>query len=180
MAPEQQRLTSAERSNLVAYLDGELPEPEARALEIKLTQSVSGRREVESLQRTWELLEYLPRVQAPAEFTARTITLATGQAGLDDRLVHAARRALQHAAKILAGLVVAAVTVFASYAATRWLWPDPTARLARDLSIAEYLDAYREVGSFDFLRQLDESPEFNDLATPTAGMSRPAVGDTEP
>ena len=53
MASETQRLTDAERANLVAYLDGELNEAETRALGTKLTQSVTARREIESLQKTW-------------------------------------------------------------------------------------------------------------------------------
>jgi anti-sigma factor RsiW len=180
MATEQQRLTAAERSNLVAYLDGELSEPEARALATKLTQSVSGRREIESLQRTWELLEYLPRSRASAEFTAQTLTLATNQYGLDDRLARAAQRTLRGVARGLICLAVAVVTLLAAYASTRWLWPDPTARLARDLSIAEYGDAYREVGTFGFLKQLDESPEFNDLLSPPASTERPDPDPPEP
>src|SRR4051794_38198681 len=35
---DQQRLTTAERENLVAYIDGELNDVEARALATKLTQ----------------------------------------------------------------------------------------------------------------------------------------------
>ena len=46
------------------------------------------------------------------------------------------------------------------YAATRWAWPDPTARLSRDLPIAEHLDEYRDVGSMQFLEELADSPEF--------------------
>jgi hypothetical protein len=40
------------------------------------------------------------------------------------------------------------------------LWPDPAARLAQDLSLAEHLNEYLEVGSFEFLNQLADSPEF--------------------
>jgi hypothetical protein len=46
--------------------------------------------------------------------------------------------------------------------ATRWLWPDPTSRLVRDLSLAEHLDEYRDVGSFEFLHLLDEIPDLAD------------------
>jgi hypothetical protein len=46
------------------------------------------------------------------------------------------------------------------YAATRWVWPDQTARLVRDLTLAEHLDEYLEVGSFEFLSQLADSKEF--------------------
>jgi anti-sigma factor RsiW len=156
----EQRLSPAERANLVAYLDGELTETEARAIATKLTQSPTARREVESLERTWQLLDHLPRPRAPENFTERTLS---GIRRIDERggqfeaaIVSAARRALR------AGLWVAAALVAfgAGYALTYWAWPNPTARLTRDLSIAEHLDEYREVGTFEFLKLLANSPEF--------------------
>ena len=62
--PESQRLSPAERDNLVAYLDGELPDGESRRIATKLTSSPTARREVEALERTWQLLDHLPRPQA--------------------------------------------------------------------------------------------------------------------
>lgn len=160
MAPESQRLSAAERTNLVAYLDGELNEAETRALATKLTLSITARRELEALERTWELLDSLPRPRASAELTTRTLTLARQLDARGGQLAGAAARVAQRAARVLVGLALALVGLGLGYAATRWAWPDPTARLARDLSIAEHLDEYRDVQSFDFLRQLDESPAF--------------------
>jgi hypothetical protein len=158
MAAEQ-RLNEAERANLVAYLDRELSEAEAGAIATKLTQSVSARREVEALERTWELLDYLSRPKAPVDFTARTLTRADELAARGGRWAAVAHRAAGRLARVLILLLVAAATLGLGYAATRWLWPDPTARLIRDLPLAEHFDDYRDVGSFDFLKQLDESPE---------------------
>jgi anti-sigma factor RsiW len=162
MASDQLRLTTSERSNLVAYLDGELTEVESRTLATKLTSSISARREVEALEKTWELLDHLPRPQASREFTERTLTQAQGAASLDDRLVDVASKTAQ--GLLRAGIVVlaASATVGISYAAIRWLWPDPSARLARDLPIAEHLDEYRDVGTIDFLKRLDDDPAFNE------------------
>src|SRR5690348_13404435 len=64
MVPDQQRLSIDERSNLVAYLDGELNDAQTRAIATKLTQSLTARREVEALQKTWEMLDLLPRPKA--------------------------------------------------------------------------------------------------------------------
>lgn len=160
MATDSQRLSTADRANLVAYLDGELPEGEARLMEAKLAGSVSGRREAEALRQSWELLEYLPRPSAGADFASRTLTLATQQVDLDDRLMEVAGRTARRVIRVALALVVAAAVAGAAYAAARWVWPDPTSRLARDLSIAESLDAYREVGTFEFLEQLDGMPQF--------------------
>lgn len=162
MAPgsDRQRLTPAERADLVAYLDGELPEAESRAIATKLTQSLSARREIEVLQKTWEMLEHLPRPRASEAFTQRTLTEADRLSVAGDKIADAASRALRRA--LVMGLcVLASLACFGvGLVLTRWAWPDPTSRLTRDLSIAEHLDEYREVGTLEFLERLDSSPEF--------------------
>ena len=72
--PEQLRLTPDERADLVAYIDGELPEGISRSLATKLTHSATGRREVEMLKKTWELLGHLPLPELDPQFTERTLT----------------------------------------------------------------------------------------------------------
>ena len=99
MVPDQQRLTPAERADLVAYLDGELDDAQSRAIATKLTHSTTARREIEALEKTWELLEYLPRAQAPEDFTARTLTEVQQLALRGDRrelaVQHTARRLMR-------------------------------------------------------------------------------------
>jgi anti-sigma factor RsiW len=158
--PDQLRLTPDERADLVAYVDGELPEASARAIATKLTQSATARREVEMLQKTWELLGHLPMPQADAQFSERTIThirqLHLAAPGWDPRVKFWAVQAAHAILYLILGLV----GVGAGYVGTRWLWPDPAAHLVRDLSLAEHLNEYLEVGSFEFLSQLADSPEF--------------------
>jgi hypothetical protein len=158
--PDQLRLTPDERADLVAYIDGELPEAIARSLGTKLTHSATGRVEVEVLKKTWELLGHLPLPAAPPEFAERTITrirrLETKSPAWDPRVKAWTART----GYLAIYLILAVVGLALGYAATRWLWPDPSARLARDLTLAEHLDEYLEAGSFDFLSQLADSPEF--------------------
>lgn len=159
--PEQLRLTPDERADLVAYVDGELPESASRALSTKLTQSATARREVEMLRKTWELLGHLPMPAVDPQFSERTLT--------EIRRLDLKSPAWESSVKIwsswavLAGVYLAAAVLASglTYGAAHWLWPDPSARLARDLSIAEHLDEYLEVGSFEFLDELVEAPEFN-------------------
>ena len=56
IGPEHQRLTPFDRENLVAYLDGELDEAVSRSISTKLTASLTARRELETLEKTWEML----------------------------------------------------------------------------------------------------------------------------
>jgi anti-sigma factor RsiW len=162
MAVESLRLSQEERANLVAYLDGELTEAESAALAAKLTQSMSARREVELLEATWELLEHLARPQVPADFTERTITLAAGAGVLDDRLANLASGSARIMAQWLLAAACLVVALGVGYSAARWAIPDRSSRLARNLTIAERLDDYRAAGSFEFLRQLDESTDFKE------------------
>ncbi|MGO9466458.1 MAG: anti-sigma factor family protein [Isosphaeraceae bacterium] len=164
MRPEQLRLSPDERADLVAYLDGELPEAHTRVISTKLTQSATARREVEILKKTWELLDFLPRPKAAPEFSERTIS-------------HIQRIELEghswepfvaswsaQAAWAVVYLVAVGVSLGVGYSLTRWVWPDPTARVTRDLTLAEHLDEYLDVGSFEFLSQLAASKEFGPQA----------------
>ena len=160
VGPEQ-RLSPEERANLVAYIDGELTENESRVIATKLSLSATARREVESLKKTWELLEYLPRPKASDDFPERTLTSHTLAAKRGPSLGPGASRAGRSSReagdrpgwsrppRLPLGFVL-----------TRWVWPDPAVRMARDLSLAEHLEEYQEVGSFQFLDELAKSKEF--------------------
>jgi len=161
MGPDQQRLTPDERANLVAYLDGELEDAESRAIVTKLAHSATARREVEALEKTWELLEHLARPKASEDFTTRTLIEVGREDSEGGRLGSKVRETAQ---KVVRGAVwtVAALLAFGSgFGIMQWVWPNPTERLTRDLPIAEHLDEYRDVGTFEFLKELANSPEFN-------------------
>jgi anti-sigma factor RsiW len=162
----EQRLTPAERANLVAYLDGELPERESRAIATKLTQSPTARREVELLERTWQLLEHLPRPRAPEDFTERTLTDVRRLRERGGEFESAMGLMVRRLGWVAVWLVGSAAAFGGGYLATYRLWPNPTDRLARDLSLAEHLDEYRDVGSFEYLKELASSPEFLNDAQP--------------
>ena len=66
--------SSSFTEKLVAYLDGELPEGDARDVESSLASDPAMRAEVEKLNRAWELLDLLPRPNASGEFSSRTLT----------------------------------------------------------------------------------------------------------
>jgi hypothetical protein len=160
MRPEQQRLTPVERANLVAFLDGELNEGESRVISNKLRESPTARREADVLEKTWDLLEHLDRPKASEALTERTLTevkrLSERGGELETVFKHATRRALRVSIWLLAACLMFGV----GYVITLWIWPNPTARLARDLPLAEHLDEYRAVGNIDYLKELANSAEF--------------------
>lgn len=160
MALEQQRLSPVERANLVAYLDGELNEAESRAIATKLSLSPTARREVDALEQTWELLEQLPRVKAPENFTERTLTEVRKVEEVGGRIENAVLANVSRVARAAVWVGISTLAFGLGYALTQWVWPNPTARLASDLSVAEHLDEYRDVGDFEFLKELANSPQF--------------------
>jgi hypothetical protein len=159
VGPEQ-RLNPEERANLVAFIDGELTEAESRSIATKLTLSATARREVESLKKTWELLDYLPRPAASSAFPERTLTALKSLESGDRAWKQDAGTWMGFAAKGALLLLAAAGLLLIGFVLTRWAWPDPDTRLARDLSLAEHLEEYQEVGSFGLLEELAQSKEF--------------------
>lgn len=158
MVPDQQRLSPEDRANLVAYLDNELNDAQSRAIATKLTQSLTARREVESLQKTWEMLDLLPRPRASQDFSTRTLAFA-GQATA--RSGPAAADLIRRGGVLLAWVLATLALTLAGYLVTLRVLPNRSARLARDLPIAESLDEYREIGNLPFLQQIDSATEFN-------------------
>ncbi|MBA3315961.1 MAG: hypothetical protein H0T47_22065 [Planctomycetaceae bacterium] len=146
------RLSAEQRADLVAYLDGELGDEEARAIEHTLSGSEVARHEVEMLGRTWDLLDTLPIASASTEFTAKTLAsvkVETAPANFDWQPY--ARRGLIGLGWV-SGLAAAGLIGFA--AGHRWI-PQADDVYVRDLPMLERLDAYRDVGSVEVLRELD-------------------------
>jgi len=160
VGPEQ-RLNPEERANLVAYIDGELTDQESRVIATKLTQSATARQEADSLKKTWELLEYLERPRASSEFPDRTLTSIRAIEMKGSTWDVAARSWASRGARVFLLVGVAAASLLLGFALTRWAWPDPAARLARDLSLAEHLDEYQDVESAEFLDELVKSRLFD-------------------
>jgi len=155
-------LTEAERAELVAYLDGELTGEVKRAVETRINLDPTWRAEAESLKRTWDLLDYLPRPEPSPNFTHRT---------LDKLSTHATRAALgqrRSGRRWLFGAGWAAAVVLiglAGYFAAVGLTPPPKPvpkDLARDLRLIENFRAYEDVEMLEFLRELDRPDLFGD------------------
>jgi hypothetical protein len=158
--PEQLRLSPDERADLVAYVDGELADARSRVITTKLTMSATARREVEMLRKTWELLDFLPLPEAPEEFASKTVSHIQHSEQGGRRWEPAVWAWSARTVQAVVYLVIAAASLGLGYALTRWAWPDPTRRLMRDLTLAERLDEYVDVGTFEYLSELAESREF--------------------
>ena len=145
------------KSNLVAYLDGELSEPDMHELDEVLLQDPAARASVEQLRQTWDLLDVLPRPSVTEEFSAQT--LATVQAIQDED----PPAPPAWTGRILAvGLWIVLLSVSSAagvFVADQWQ-PDPTDHLIRQLSVVERLEVYRDIGDVDFLVALADTERF--------------------
>ena len=158
----QPELTSEQRADLVAYLDGELDEQGSEQIEHLLARSETARREVDSLERTWDLLDALPQVRASDTFTART--MSTIRVSESQRGVAAPRwsllvRRTAIAAACLAGLAGSAALGFYLAHESR---SEEMEVLLRDLPVIESLDLYLEIQDETFLRRLDDTGLLDD------------------
>lgn len=158
MNRDRQRLTSEEWANLVAYVDGELPPGEAEAITAKLGQSVTARRELESLKRTWELLDHLQLPESPPTLLEQTLSQIQLAADAVD-LRYSRATGWFHA---LGRIAATAALCLAAAGGGWWLvakaWPDKTDRVARDVNLAERFPEYRAIGNLERLQELDKFP----------------------
>ena len=71
--PKETQVSEAEREKLIAYLDGELDEAAEQQVVAELGVRPEMRREADSLKKTWELLDFLPKPAPPPQFTEQTM-----------------------------------------------------------------------------------------------------------
>ena len=152
------RLSAEQRSNLIAYLDGELDEPASQEIEQVLARSAVARHEVDVLARTWDLLNLLPRPKASGEFTQKTVacllTLEAPRVSIATRPWFRVARRGCVVACWAAGL---ACIAWAAFLVPRRYVPNEADLLLQDLPIISNFDAYSETGSIEFLRELKKS-----------------------
>jgi hypothetical protein len=179
----QTRLTDDERANLVAFLDGEVDESLARSLEDKAARSVSVRREIEALDKTWGLLDWLPRPELPAEFAAQTLTQIHARQEQAEQFEGQLKSGATILAKTLAWALCVVAIGTVGFMSMRYLWPDPNRALINDLDAVENLDTYRAIPDIKFLDDLSRLGIFVEPASPEAGKdaaTQPAAEQGSP
>jgi anti-sigma factor RsiW len=144
---------------LVAYLDGELEPARQLQVEQRLADDAAYRAEMIRLQRSWDLLDQLPRADTDEEFTKSTITMVALQtqtgsvAGrpTSDRIVRWLKWGGGLAFGAAAGFLLVAIPTIRAHRSQ-----------LRDVPVIENLDMYRYADSVEFLRLLDQEGLFSD------------------
>ena len=168
--------SSSFTEKLVAYLDGELPEGDARDVESLLASDPAMRAEVEKLNRAWELLDLLPRPNASGEFSSRTLTtlkVSGATTALPNERAVAPTVALNvskpsrfghpRIAAWSAGLI--AVSVLGFFVGRMTARPESDVWLD-DLPLIERIDVYREIGDAQFLRDFQRERDRDERRPP--------------
>ena len=152
---------SDSREQLVAYLDGELDEASARRIEDDLAESGTLRNELDTLSRTWDLLDELDDVRASEAFTNRTL-MSIENERTSEHVAIERREALGKLIPVIlcaCGMLAAAVVGFR--AARQEVAPD-TQMLLDDFEVIQSLDVYRDARDVEFLRELQRRGVFDD------------------
>jgi len=154
------RLSASQRSNFVAYLDGELSEEETRGIEQLLASNEVARHDMESLATAWELLDDLPRTNAPKDFAEKTIaTLKMEEqvTPLHERLWY---QQVTKYGSLLAGVLLVIGCGVAGFLVARTVPPSRADAMLQEYELLEHFDGYEEIGSADFLTRLQKNGEW--------------------
>ncbi len=161
---------------LSAYLDGELDDESRSRVEERLARDAPYREEFQRLQRSWDMLDRLPRARVDDSFTRTTLQMVTVAAESEVKTAGIStpnrRRGVQLA--VAAGLVLA---VMLGFAMGRQWWPDPNQALLKDLPLVEHLDELHHADSLKFLQMLQQEKIFAlpDSASAAAPLPAAAV-----
>jgi anti-sigma factor RsiW len=155
-------LSTEQRTELVAYLDGELDPASAERIRKLLAENADARREAEELTIAWDALDSLDGVKAPQNFTERTVTSIQA---LADTGTHSTTRPFDlRRGSMLGGWMIGIVaSAVAGYCATNWSVSQESQDMVRDYELINSLQKYERVGSVEVLKVLEEQELFDNV-----------------
>ena len=153
---------------LVAYLDGELPEQDADRVEQLLLTNPPLRRNAETLDRTWQLLNSLEEATASGEFTQKTLaSISTVSAGSDADKATDRRWSLKKHMPwpvvtrgliwCLAGFLACSAGLLLSRKARRERTDPTDAQILKDLDLYHQYPKLWRIPDVEFLREISEN-----------------------
>lgn len=146
---------------LTAYLDGELDADGARRVEERLARDAAYRGELHKLERTWSLLDRLPRASVDEKFSKSTIEMVAVSASQEAEAI-ARELPRRRRRQRIVGAVSMAAALVVGFVIGIQLWPDPNEQLLEDFPVLENLDLYYQVDDVEFLRSLDAKGLFDE------------------
>jgi len=155
-------------AELVAYLDGELPEQDADRVEQLLLTNPPLRRNAESLDRTWQLLNSLEEATASGEFTQKTLaSISTVSAESDADSATDRRWSLKKQLAwsllargliwCLAGFIACSAGLLLSRKARRERTDPADAQILNDLDLYHQYPKLWRIPDVEFLKEVSEN-----------------------
>jgi anti-sigma factor RsiW len=161
-------LNEQDRENLSAYLDGELDEETAQALEAKINLDPEARKEVDALKQAWGMLDYLPKPPPSTGFTNRTMErLSLEKIGRAIKTGKMPRHRAISWVGVAGWAAAVVVAVGVGLGAGQVIFPkardaDSDEALVRQLRVVEKWRQYDTVDDIEFIRGLDHPDLFGE------------------
>jgi anti-sigma factor RsiW len=145
---------------LSAYLDGELDADARQQVEELLARDPQARNELQRLERAWELLDGLPRIELEPSFTQTTVEMIAVSVADDVGEARGPTSSRRWAVSLVMGSLCLGAAL-AGFVTAKLVAPDPNAALLGDLPVIENVEHYLQGGDVEFLRKLKHTGLFS-------------------
>ena len=149
-----------DQETLVAYLDGELSEPEIVEVEKLLTNSSELRQQLNGLERTWDLLDELPEVEPTESFTRSTMEMAIGDQV--ETVLRRRKKSWTIPLRIAIMTLFPLIACLGTYAFTKWRQKAPIRSLVADMPLLSNYELYESAKTLEFAELLCENGVFSE------------------
>jgi hypothetical protein len=147
---------------LVAYLDGELPPEECRAVEERLANDETYRQKLRDLDQAWEALSTLPPATVDDSFARTTIELACVQAE-DDLTQLKSLASVENRSRWRWWIGGGVATAILGFIIARSISAHRNNALLADLPVIQQAHVLSHVEGIGFLRQLAKAVPLDEL-----------------
>ncbi len=149
-------MPSQDEQLLVSYLDGELDAESVSALETRLTREDSLRLRLHALQKTWDMLDELPRTIPATSFIRSTIEMVVSSAKKKKSTWH------RWPLRLVAMAVSFALMALLTFQIVRSIQNQPYRQFVQDMDFIENVYFYNEIEDIEFLERLHSEALFSE------------------
>ncbi|MDR1383746.1 MAG: hypothetical protein LBJ67_07875 [Planctomycetaceae bacterium] len=158
--------TELDEELLIAYLDGELDSQNVRQMEDRLSREPELREKMTVFEQTWNLLDSLETVPVDKELVRSTMEVVT--LTIEKELNEGEKKLEQR--KIPDFLITLAILMLCGmigYQLMSLYRLSVDRQILDDIPIIQQMNTYKEIGNFDFLKELAKERVFDTPSTDT-------------
>ena len=147
-----------DQETLVAYLDGELNEGAAIEVELRLASDIAFRRQLQELEKTWDMLDALPEVEPTESFTRSTMEMVISNATREAQ--RRSRKFWTLPIQVFVLTAIPAMCFFGAYYFLQWRNEAPLRDLVEQFPLLQNYELYESVVTVDFAEMLEQEGLF--------------------